>query len=124
NRNRIETMTIDRLHLAELVEKGSDADLLREMMIFTINRMMDLDVEISLAPPTANDPTPEQISATATASGLGTRRSVHCQSPSLTSGGAVIPRRFSRLAAPPTRRSSPSSRRHTYTVYRRAPSTS
>jgi putative transposase len=38
-------MTIDRLHLAELIEKGSDADLLREMMIFTVNRMMDLDVE-------------------------------------------------------------------------------
>jgi len=45
DQNRIETMTIDRLHLAELIEKGSDADLLREMMIFTINRMMDLDVE-------------------------------------------------------------------------------
>ena len=38
-------MTIDRLHLAELIEKGSDTDLLREMMIFTVNRMMDLDVE-------------------------------------------------------------------------------
>jgi len=38
-------MTIDRLHLAELIEKGSDADLLREMMTFVINRMMDLDVE-------------------------------------------------------------------------------
>jgi putative transposase len=38
-------MTIDRLHLAELIEKGSDADLLREMMTFTVNRMMDLDVE-------------------------------------------------------------------------------
>jgi putative transposase len=45
DQNRIETMTIDRLHLAELIEKGSDADLLREMMIFTVNRMMDLDVE-------------------------------------------------------------------------------
>ena len=38
-------MTIDRLHLAELIEKGSDTDLLREMMIFTVNRMMELDVE-------------------------------------------------------------------------------
>src|SRR5215467_1745784 len=38
-------MTIDRLHLAELIEKGSDADLLREMMTFVVNRMMDLDVE-------------------------------------------------------------------------------
>ena len=38
-------MTIDRLHLAELIEKGSDADLLREMMTFAVNLMMDLDVE-------------------------------------------------------------------------------
>jgi putative transposase len=38
-------MTIDRLHLAELVEKGSDADLLKEMMMFVVNRMMDLDIE-------------------------------------------------------------------------------
>ena len=38
-------MTIDRLHLAELIEKGSDADLLREMMTFVVDRMMDLDVE-------------------------------------------------------------------------------
>jgi putative transposase len=38
-------MTIDRLLLAELIEKGSEADLLREMMTFVVNRMMDLDVE-------------------------------------------------------------------------------
>ena len=38
-------MTIDRLHLAELIEKGSDADLLREMMSLVVRRMMDLDVE-------------------------------------------------------------------------------
>jgi hypothetical protein len=38
-------MTIDRLHLAELIEKGSDAHLLREMMTFVVNRVMDLDVE-------------------------------------------------------------------------------
>src|SRR5262249_31376377 len=42
---RRRTMTIDRLHLAELIEKGADADLLREMMTFVVNRMMDLDVE-------------------------------------------------------------------------------
>ena len=35
-------MTIDRLHLAELIEKGSDADLLKEMMTYCVNRMMDL----------------------------------------------------------------------------------
>jgi putative transposase len=38
-------MTIDRMLLKDLIEKGSDSDLLREMMTFVINRMMDLDVE-------------------------------------------------------------------------------
>jgi len=38
-------MTINRLHLAEPIAKGSDADLLRAMMMFVVNRMMDLDVE-------------------------------------------------------------------------------
>jgi putative transposase len=38
-------MTIDRLLLSKLLEKGSDHDLLREMMQATLNAMMDLDVE-------------------------------------------------------------------------------
>jgi putative transposase len=38
-------MTIDRLRLQELIDKGSDVDLLREMMTFVVNRMMDVDVE-------------------------------------------------------------------------------
>ena len=38
-------MTIDRMTLKDLIEKGSDTDLLREMMTFVVNRMMDLDVE-------------------------------------------------------------------------------
>ena len=38
-------MTIDRLRLQELIDKGSDIDLLREMLTFTVNRMMELDVE-------------------------------------------------------------------------------
>ena len=38
-------MTIDRMTLKALLEKGSDADLLREMIGFVANRMMDLEVE-------------------------------------------------------------------------------
>ena len=38
-------MTIDRVLLKDLIEKGSDADLLREMMAFVVNRMMDFEVE-------------------------------------------------------------------------------
>ncbi len=38
-------MTIDRIGLKELVEKGSDSDLLREMIAFVKARMMDMEVE-------------------------------------------------------------------------------
>jgi hypothetical protein len=38
-------MTIDRMTLKGLLEKGSDDDLLREMIGFVANRMMDMDVE-------------------------------------------------------------------------------
>ena len=38
-------MTNDRMALAELIEKGSDADLLREMIGFVAQRLMDVDVE-------------------------------------------------------------------------------
>ncbi len=34
-------MTIDRMTLKALVEKGSDDDLLREMMAYVTNSMMD-----------------------------------------------------------------------------------
>jgi putative transposase len=38
-------MTIARMYLAELIVKGSDADLLKEMLTFVVNSMLDLDVE-------------------------------------------------------------------------------
>jgi putative transposase len=38
-------MTIDRMTLKALIEKGSDDDLLKEMMAYVANRMMDLEVE-------------------------------------------------------------------------------
>ena len=38
-------MTFDRMTLKQLVEKGSDADLLREMIGFVASRMMDMEVE-------------------------------------------------------------------------------
>jgi transposase-like protein len=38
-------MTIDRMTLKALVEKGSDDDLLREMLGYVANRMMDMEVE-------------------------------------------------------------------------------
>lgn len=38
-------MTTDRLTLASLLEKGADSDLLREMITFVANRMMEMEVE-------------------------------------------------------------------------------
>ena len=38
-------MTDDRMALAELLEKGSDGDLLREMIGFMAQRLMDVDVQ-------------------------------------------------------------------------------
>ena len=38
-------MTIDRMTLKGLLEKGSDDDLLREMMAYVANRMMDMELE-------------------------------------------------------------------------------
>ena len=38
-------MTIDRLLLQDLLDKGSDADLLKQIMQSTLNAMMDIDVE-------------------------------------------------------------------------------
>ena len=40
------TMTIDRMALKALLEKGSDEDLLKEMIGFVANRMMELEVEV------------------------------------------------------------------------------
>src|SRR6476660_7343591 len=42
---RERTMTIDRMTLKALIEKGSDDDLLREMMVYVANRMMDVSPE-------------------------------------------------------------------------------
>ena len=38
-------MTTDRIALQQLLEKGSDADLLREMIAFVAERLMALEVE-------------------------------------------------------------------------------
>ena len=38
-------MTDDRMALAELLEKGSDGDLLREMVAFMAERLMAADIE-------------------------------------------------------------------------------
>jgi putative transposase len=37
-------MTDDRMALIELIEKGADSDLVRELLAFAADRMMELEV--------------------------------------------------------------------------------
>src|ERR687898_3568832 len=45
------TMTDERMALIELIEKGADADLVRELLAFAANRMMELEVEAKTGVP-------------------------------------------------------------------------
>ncbi len=38
-------MTDERMALIELIEKGADADLVRELLAFAADRMMEMEVE-------------------------------------------------------------------------------
>ena len=48
----ISTMTTATMALAELAEKGADIDVLRQMVQFMAQRLMELDVEGRAAPAT------------------------------------------------------------------------
>ncbi|MFC3429066.1 MULTISPECIES: IS256 family transposase [Sphingobium] len=55
-------MTTDRMALIELVEKGADADLVREMLAFAAERMMETEVQaLTGAPHGARDPSGRQV---------------------------------------------------------------
>jgi putative transposase len=45
------TMTEDRMALIELIEKGADGDLVRELLAFAAERMMELEVEARTGAP-------------------------------------------------------------------------
>jgi len=45
------TMTDDRMALIELIEKGADGDLVRELLAFAAERMMELEVEARTGAP-------------------------------------------------------------------------
>ncbi len=47
-------MTDNRMALIKLIEQGADSDLVREMLAFAAERMMDLEIE---AQPGARSPT-------------------------------------------------------------------
>lgn len=44
-------MTDDRMALVELIEQGADSDLVREMLAFAAERMMDLEIEARTGAP-------------------------------------------------------------------------
>lgn len=55
-------MTTDRMALIELVEKGADADLVREMLAFAAERMMEAEVQaLTGAPHGARDPAVREV---------------------------------------------------------------
>src|SRR5215207_5793091 len=45
------TMTDERMALIELIEKGADADLVRDLLAFAADRMMELEVEAKTGVP-------------------------------------------------------------------------
>ena len=53
-------MTMDRMALHELLEKGSDSDLLREMIGYVVQRLMDLEVD-GLCGAGHGERTPERV---------------------------------------------------------------
>src|SRR6478672_9360659 len=44
-------MTNDKMALIELIEKGADSDLVRELLAFAADRMMELEVEARTGAP-------------------------------------------------------------------------
>ena len=53
-------MTDDRMALLELIEKRADTDLVREMLAFAAERLMDLEVEAKTGVP-AGARSPERL---------------------------------------------------------------
>src|SRR5437016_4265265 len=96
-------MTNEMMSLRALLEKNSDADLLREMVGFAAQRLMELEVE-SLTGAAHGERSPDRInSRTAIAIGRPERALSSCASPSSEKGATS--QRFSSHAGWPRRRS-------------------
>src|SRR3954447_13451395 len=113
-------MTDDRMVLIDLIEKSADTDLVREMLSFAAERLMEAKVEARTgAAHGARDPA-WQVQRTAIASGFGTRAAagLSLRSPSCAKT-VTFPLSWSR-GARRRRRSRPSFRRLTCTASRPA----
>jgi hypothetical protein len=114
-------MTDERMALIELIEQGADADLIRDMLAFAAERLMNLEVE-ALTGAAAGTRSPDRLThrngyrerAWDTRAGR-----IDLASPSC--ARAPTSRLSSSRAAPPRRRSRPSSRRLTSTASPPAP---
>ena len=66
-------MTTATMALTELAEKGADIDVLRQMVQFMAQRLMELAVRGAAAPATTRRPQSGSTAGTATESEPGTR---------------------------------------------------
>ena len=71
-------MTDDRVALLELIERSADADLVREMLSFAAERLMEAEVRHAIRS--------DKCSATAIASGVGRPGRIELEIPRLRRG--------------------------------------
>jgi len=96
-------MTDDKIALRALLEKGSDATFLREMIGFAAQRLMELEVKRCAAPGMASAAGSGATSAMATASVTGRPVRVQSSCASRSCGAAATSRPSSNLAVWPRR---------------------
>ena len=100
-------MTDDRMALLALIEKTADADLVRAMLAFAAERLMDLEVEAKAGVP-AGVRSPERLNhRNGYRERAGTPGRAGLNSPSPSCAKAATCRPFWSPAAPPRRRSRP-----------------